>query len=222
MPLRGEDGYCKVCSYGEVGLAVSKIASTGGIGRFEGYTDSAASNKKILINVLEKDDRYFNSGDLLSRDSYGFFYWSDRVGDTFRWKGENVATTEVEAVVAAVNGIGDVAVYGVEIPGCDGRAGMASVKLQENTTIGQMDWSLFHIECAAHLPVYSRPLFIRVRNQMTVTSTFKHQKNDLIKEGFNPAMMNGDLLFYYTAKDGSVVPVDDKLYNDIMSGVIKF
>jgi fatty-acyl-CoA synthase len=171
--------------------------------------------------TYRKFGRFFNSGDLLSRDNYGFFYWSDRVGDTFRWKGENVATTEVEAVVGAVPGIEDVAVYGVEIPNCDGKVGMASVKLQEGLTLDRMDWSKFHSECAAHLPVYSRPAFVRIRSKMTVTSTFKHQKNDLVKEGYNPSLMNGDHLFYYSVKEGAYLRLEAKAYADICAGVIK-
>lgn len=219
--MRDANGFCTACDYGEVGLVVNLVnRKAKGIGRFEGYTDSSASNKKMLTDVFKKGDMYFNSGDLLSMDSLGFFYWSDRVGDTFRWKGENVATSEVEAVMVAVPGFADVSVYGVEIPNCDGRAGMAAVKLLDDVTFENMDWDRYHAECVANLPIYSRPVFIRIRHEMKVTTTFKHQKNDLVKEGFNPSVVT-DNIYLYSAKDGTLTLVDKDLYEAIAAGIVK-
>lgn len=221
-PLRDPHGKCAVCEYGEVGLAVNKVnRKEKGIGRFEGYTDSSASNKKMLSNVFTEGDMYYNSGDLLSLDRLGFFYWSDRVGDTFRWKGENVATSEVESVILALPGFADVTVYGVEIPNCDGRAGMVAIKFHDSVTFETVDWKQYHSECVANLPVYSRPVFVRIRAEMKVTTTFKHQKNELVKEGFNPDMVKEDKIYLYSAKDGSLTPVDQKLYQSIVTGAVK-
>lgn len=221
-PLKDSNGRCIIAADGEVGLAINRINSDGGaVGRFEGYTDSSASQKKILRDVVVPGDMYFNTGDLLSKDKYGFFYWSDRVGDTFRWKGENVATAEVETVLGAIPGIADVAVYGVAIPGCDGRAGMASVQLLDELTVDTMDWKKYQAECVAHLPVYSRPMFLRIRKAMSVTSTFKHQKSDLVKEGFDPALVKGDLLYFVSPKDGALQLIDNKLFARINSGELK-
>lgn len=221
-PLRGSDGLCSICKYGEVGLAVNLVNTVGQLGKFEGYTDSSASDKKLIPDVFKKGDLYYNSGDLLSLDSLGFFYWSDRVGDTFRWKGENVATTEVEAVLSTIPGIADVSVYGVQIPQCDGKAGMAAIQLQEGLSFDTMDWALFQSECVKHLPVYSRPVFIRIRPQMTITSTFKHQKGDLVKDSFNPSLVKTDELFVVlSAKDGKLSRIDSDVFTRITNGEIK-
>jgi fatty-acyl-CoA synthase len=221
-PLRDGNGLCILAADKEVGLAVNRINSDGGpVGRFEGYTDSSASQKKIIQSVVVKGDMFFNTGDLLSKDKYGFFYWSDRVGDTFRWKGENVATAEVETILGAIPGIADVAVYGVAIPGCDGRAGMASIQLLDGLTVDTMDWNKYHAECAANLPVYSRPIFLRIRKSMNVTTTFKHQKSDYVKEGFDPALVKDEILYFVSPKDGALQIIDSELFARINSGDIK-
>lgn len=221
VPLRNTKGLCIMCKPGEVGLAVNRIASSGSMGKFEGYSDSGASSKKILKDVVAKGDAFFNTGDLLSCDNMGFFYWSDRVGDTFRWKGENVATTEVELVLGAIAGIAEVAVYGVQIPNCDGRAGMAAVTLGDGVAEKSLDWSVFHTECVKHLPVYSRPLFVRVRKQIAVTTTFKHQKSDLVKDGYDLSLVKDDAIYFYNTKEGTFVLLTEEMANEINTGVIK-
>lgn len=230
-PMRTNGGLCIVAEPNETGLVVSKISSSP-LGRFEGYSDKVESSKKILNNVLEVGDQYFNSGDLLRRDLFGFFYWADRVGDTFRWKGENVATTEVEHVLASLTFVSDLCVYGVEIPKYDGRCGMVAMTLAGSGTetvpnlLAKIDWATFHSVCSLNLPIYSRPRFIRVMSgELQTTGTFKHQKNILVKAGFNPAgdaiLQSGDTIFFYNPKDGSLIPLGAELHADILSGNIK-
>jgi acyl-CoA synthetase (AMP-forming)/AMP-acid ligase II len=163
----------------------------------------------------------FYTGDLLTRDSEGFLYWSDRVGDTFRWKGENVATTEIENVLDAVKEFADVTVYGVPVPDYDGKVGMAAVVLKEGLGVEDVDWSGFHKECTEHLTSYSRPAFVRVQEAVKVTATFKHQKSDLVKDGFDPAVMNNDKLFLYDQRNGKVLPLTADTFQQINSGKIK-
>lgn len=220
-PLRNAKGLCTIADYGEVGLLTSEIDQRNINSRFDGYSDPSSTEKKILQNVLRRGDKYFNTGDLIYRDAEGFFYWSDRVGDTFRWKGENVATTEVENCLAAVPGIGDVTVYGVTIPNCDGRVGMASIILKENVKLSQMNWKLFHEECVKNLPTYARPAFLRIQDSIKVTGTFKHQKSSLVEEGFDPSKIKNDILYMYNQKDGEVIPLTSELYRKIIQGEIK-
>jgi acyl-CoA synthetase (AMP-forming)/AMP-acid ligase II len=177
VPLRDEQGHCIQCKVGEPGLLLSIISSRR---PFDGYTDQKATNAKILTDVFKNGDRYFNTGDLLYRDSEGYYYWSDRIGDTFRWKGENVSTTEVSQTLSDCKTIADVVVYGVEVPNTDGKAGMAAVvKKEEN-----LDFDEILAETTKHLPPYAKPLFIRIKNdgKIPTTSTHKYMKTELVKE----------------------------------------
>ena len=208
VPLRAASGMCIRCKPGEVGLLVMPIAKSGSGsgGQFDGYTDKKATSSKILQDVLKRGDNCFNTGDLLMRDARGFYFWSDRVGDTFRWKGENCATTEVASVIAECPGVHDNTVYGVTVPGCDGRAGMAVIVLSPTAAAAGVDVvvataaaadgqgasgddeqfsiSILQARCQKDLPVYARPLFLRVKfsGALKTTSTFKHVKTDLVKE----------------------------------------
>lgn len=157
----------------------------------------------------------------MTRDSEGFLYWSDRVGDTFRWKGENVATTEIENALDGVSEFADVTVYGVPVPDYDGKVGMAAVVLREDVTVDNIDWTAFHKECTTHLTSYSRPVFVRVQQSVKVTATFKHQKSDLVKDGYNPDAMKTDKLFFYNQKTGAVTPLDHAMFQQINTGKIK-
>ena len=179
-------GRCEVCGLGEAGLVVGAIDNSRVDRRFDGYTDSAASNKKVLLNVFEKGDAYFNTGDMLLRDAAGFFYWSDRTGDTFRWKGENVSTAEVAEVVSKSDErIRDVCVYGVEVPGCDGKAGMAAITVKDfpaalgDEALRQIN-SAIALAVKKNLPAFARPLFVRYKHDIEMTSTFKHKKTELV------------------------------------------
>jgi fatty-acyl-CoA synthase len=189
-PIRGEDGLCVACPRGEAGEAVGRIgtADQGG-GRFEGYTDAAASEKKILRDVFAKGDAWFRTGDLMRLDAQGFFHFVDRVGDTFRWKGENVAASEVNDAIRDCPGVRDAATYGVAVPGADGRAGMAAIVVD-----GGFDFKAFAEHLARRLPAYAIPLFVRLCDALDATETFKQKKQQLIREGSDPSIVSDPLL----------------------------
>ncbi len=151
VPVRDPGGLCVACARGEVGEAIGRIGTAdGGGGRFEGYTNAADTEKKILRDVLVKGDAWFRTGDLMMLDQAGFFHFVDRVGDTFRWKGENVATSEVNEAVVDCPGIIDATTYGVEVRGADGRAGMAAVVVDD-----RFDLQEFGDHLARRLPAYA-------------------------------------------------------------------
>jgi fatty-acyl-CoA synthase len=210
-PLRGPDGYCLRAAIDEPGEAVSKIG--GGAARFEGYSDAAATARKIIRNVFEPGDAYVRSGDLMRQDVQGFYYFVDRLGDTFRWKGENVATTEVEAALADYPGVTGVTAYGVAVPGHDGKAGMAALETNNDFELLGLKKHL------AALPSYARPLFLRLVPVLTATETFKTKKVELAAQGLDPARISDPL--YADAGEGFEV-LDSALYTRINSGLIRF
>ncbi|CAL7934303.1 unnamed protein product [Xylocopa violacea] len=180
-PMRGPNGLCIRCKPGDPGVFVGKIDPKRVLISFYGYADMKATEQKILRDVFKKGDQYFNSGDILVMDELGYFYFRDRTGDTFRWHGENVATSEVEAVISNVVGLKDAVVYGVEVPGVEGKAGMAAIYDPEHSlNIKEMAEGL-----KKSLPSYARPLFVRVLSELPITGTFKMKKKDLQREGFN-------------------------------------
>ena len=211
--LRGKDGFCRRAGPGEAGEAIGRIAQ--GAARFEGYSDNAATARKILRNVFAPGDAYVRTGDLMRQDAQGFYYFVDRLGDTFRWKGENVATTEVAAVLAAYPGIIAANVYGVAVPGHDGKAGMAALETGEG-----FDLSGLKAWLAGKLPSYARPLFIRLVPSLAVTETFKPKKQQLATDGFDPAQIEDAL--YADIGERSHAPLDSGLYARINSGLIRF
>merc|ERR1711862_993953 len=162
VPMRNEAGFCIECAYDEPGDLITPIkgvpTADGEIDDFEGYTNSEATEKKILRNVFAKGDKFFRSGDLLRLDPKGYFYFVDRIGDTFRWKGENVSTMEVSEVLSGFPSIVDANVYGAEVPGKDGRACMVALTLESGA---ELDPGKFATYCKANLPSYSVPVFIR-------------------------------------------------------------
>ena len=153
--VRGEDGFCIECDDGEAGEAIGFIPNDDKFtGSFEGYTDKEATKKKILEDVFEKGDQWFSTGDLLKKDKQGYYYFVDRIGDTFRWKSENVSTNEVSEAISAFKGIDEVNVYGVEVPNQDGRAGMASLVVNDEFNLEELYEYL-----SEQLPVYSCLLY---------------------------------------------------------------
>jgi fatty-acyl-CoA synthase len=210
--VRGADGFCVRCGPGEVGEAIGRITERT---RFEGYTSREATEKKVLRDVFKKGDAYFRTGDLLRFDADDYFYFVDRIGDTFRWKGENVATSEVAEVLAGCPGVREPNVYGVRVPGQDGRAGMAAVVADE-----AFDPARLAAQVIRELPAYARPLFVRLRPEMEVTGTFKHRKVDLVEEGFDPARV-ADPLFFLDAERETYVPLDAALHARIASGQVR-
>ena len=209
-PLPGPDGFMQHVSEGDTGLLVAKINATSS---FDGYVDKKASEKKILHDVFAKGDRYFNSGDLVIVNDDKWISFADRVGDTFRWKGENVSTNEVAETLNAAPGVLESNVYGVEVPGADGRAGMTSVNVNESFSIA--DFAAFVCD---KLPGYMRPYFVRVQRDMRITGTFKHQKVEYRKEGYDPAKVS-DPLYFLDSQE--YIPLDAALYEAIQNGDTK-
>ena len=221
IPIRDEAGRCVRCKPGQVGLLISPIPKSAVL-KWDGYSDKAASEKKLLSNVFSEGDQYFNSGDLLYKDEEGFYYWSDRVGDTFRWRGENVSTAEVEQKIMGLSVIQNAVVYGVEMVKCDGKAGMASIVLNPNSDILKALDDLTKM-CYADIPAYARPYFIRIMPNVATTGTFKIQKNELTKQGYNPKLVGGDDLFFCSWKNGETfTAVTAEFYSRFMAGDIVF
>jgi fatty-acyl-CoA synthase len=214
MAVRGPDGLCIECAPDEVGEVVGGIG--GGAGRsFEGYTDKRDSEKKILRDVFEKGDAWFATGDLMRRDAHGYFYFVDRIGDTFRFKGENVATSEVGEVLAAVPGISEANVYGVKVPGVDGRAGMAVLVVD-----GDFDMDRLAAWLKSRLASYARPVFLRLSSHIDVTGTFKQRKVDLVRDGFDPSAI-ADPLYFLDPATGRYERLTAARYADIAAGKVK-
>ena len=214
QPVRGEDGLCIEAEPNEVGEAIGLI---GGDARseFAGYADKAASERKILRNVFEQGDAWFRTGDLMRKDEDGYFYFVDRIGDTFRWKGENVSTTEVGEVIARYPGVAEANVYGVKVDHVDGRAGMAAITPEPHFELGGLRAYL-----ERELPAYARPLFIRIQPALETTGTFKYRKLDLVREGFNPTAIEQALYFDHPTEH-AYAPIDPGLYAQIQSGAFR-
>jgi fatty-acyl-CoA synthase len=213
-PIRNSDGFCIRCSANEVGEAIGQIQSDG-MTRFEGYTDKAASEKKILRNAFASADAWFRTGDLMRKDAEGFYYFVDRAGDTFRWKGENVSTTEVAGTISAYAGVLETVVYGVTIPGNEGRAGMAAVVARED-----FDLAAFHRHLVQELPEYARPLFLRILKTIEATGTFKPKKMDLVRDSYDPST-TADAIYFNDSRQQAFVKVDSDLLEKIQSGMMR-
>jgi solute carrier family 27 (fatty acid transporter), member 1/4 len=194
-PIRGKDGLCQLCKPNEPGVFVGKIIPNDPSRAFLGYVDKSASSKKVVMNVFKKGDSSFLSGDILTADERGYLYFVDRTGDTFRWKGENCSTSEIEAQVSNEAGYRDTVVYGVEIINVEGRAGMAAISDPEKT----LDIKELSENLKKALPSYARPQFLRVLEKIDMTGTCKLKKLDLQKEGFDPKIIS-DKLYYLNAK----------------------
>jgi fatty-acyl-CoA synthase len=212
-PLRDARGLCVPCAVNEVGEALGRIGDgRGDIGRrFRGYTNAAETEKKILRDVFEPGDAWFRTGDLMRRDEKGFFYFVDRIGDTFRWKGENVATSEVAAALCEFDGVADASVIGVEIPGCDGKAGMAVLVAD-----GAIDLVALRRHLIERLPPYARPLFVTIRREIEVTGTFKHRKA-AGSLSYDPTA-SADPIYFNDPGREAFVRLDVDLYRRIRSG----
>jgi fatty-acyl-CoA synthase len=216
-PLRGWDGLCIACTPGEVGEAVGRIgtADQGG-GAFEGYTEAAETEKKVLRDVFVEGDAWFRTGDLMMRDEQGYFHFVDRIGDSFRWKGENIASSEVNDAIRDCPGVLDASTYGVAVPGVDGRAGMAAVVVDQ-----AFEFGIFSKYLSDRLPPYALPIFVRFCRTLAATETFKQKKQQLIAEGFDPSVVR-DPLFVRDATTGDYRPIDQTVYACIMESQTGF
>lgn len=210
-PVKDSRGFCIEVPRGETGLFVAKIGERT---PFSGYAKNAQqTERKKVRDVFEKGDLYFNSGDLLKLDNEGFVFFQDRIGDTFRWKGENVATTEVADHLLMVDCVEEANVYGVKVPGHEGRIGMAALKIKENM---DFDGKAAYQHVKNYLPSYARPRFIRIQDVMVVTGTFKQMKVKLAEEGFNPGVISDPL--FYLEENKSYVPMTQEIFSSIAEG----
>ncbi|MDR3408488.1 MAG: long-chain-acyl-CoA synthetase [Methylovirgula sp.] len=213
-PLRNELGFCIRCAPGEAGEAIGQIAAKDAAGaRFEGYTSTAESEAKVLRNVFAEGDAWFRTGDLMRKDARGFYYFVDRIGDTFRWKGENVSTFEVAEAIAACPGVVEATAYGVLVPGAEGRAGMAALVIDAG-----FDFAVLHAHLRARLPAYARPLFLRICKTIETTETFKQKRAELAREGFDPGATS-DALYFETGD--AYVRLDSSLFTRIATGQMR-
>ena len=210
---RGANGLCVECGPGQVGQCIGRI---GGDVRAEysGYLDKAASDSKILQDVLERGDAWFATGDLMKTDADGYFYFVDRIGETYRWKGENVSTSEVAEQLLAFPGVAEATVYGVHVDGADGRAGMAALVMD-----GPFDVKAFGEHVAREMPHYAQPLFVRLLPTLDTTGTFKIRKVDLVSDGYDPARIKGAM--YFKDPKRGYVKLTRSVFERLQAGAFK-
>ena len=210
--VKDSRGFCVPAGPNEPGELIGRIKQNVAITHFGGYSDPEATKKKVMTDVFAKGDKYFLSGDFLRMDEEGFLYFLDRMGDTFRWKGENVSTTEVESIITNLLQLRDVVVYGVEVPGTEGRAGMAAIEgTKDSVDLSKLAQQLFQA-----LPAYAVPLFVRLVPSAELTGTFKLKKVKLKNEGFNITLP--DPLFMLDISGKSYQPLTKELYHQILDG----
>ncbi|XP_068108527.1 long-chain fatty acid transport protein 3 isoform X1 [Hyperolius riggenbachi] len=210
-PIRDSQGRCQITKTGETGLLISPVTT---VSPFPGYVGNRElSEKKLLRDVFRKGDCYFNTGDLMVQDNLGFVHFQDRTGDTFRWKGENVATTEVSEIMSVLEFFQEVNIYGVSVPGYEGRTGMAAITLRPGH---QLDLDQVFAHVMEFLPPYARPRFLRVLEHMETTGTFRQQKQRLVQDGFSPLTIS-DPLYVLDESVRSYHLLTEDLYNKILS-----
>ena len=216
QPIRDAAGRVTECAVGEVGELLS-VVSDGTRMSFDGYVDRADNEEKLVRDCFEVGDLYLRTGDLMRRDSRSYYYFVDRVGDTFRWKGENVATMEVAEILNGAPGVAETAVYGVEVPNNEGRAGMALVVPADGATFEGRAYYRF---AERTLPRYARPLFVRVSAAMDVTGTLKYSKRRLQAEGFDVTRVR-DPVYFRDEAIGTYRLLCEEVLKQIIAGTIR-
>jgi len=209
-PLRDENGRVRRVPAGEPGLLISPVNK---LQPFDGYTDKESSEKKLVRNAFREGDCWFNSGDVMSPQGMGHAAFVDRLGDTFRWKGENVATTQVEAALASDGSVEECTVFGVEVPDTGGRAGMAAVKLRDGA---EFDGQSVARAVYSQLPAYALPLFVRVVPSLEHTTTFKSRKVELRMQAYGKGVT--DPLYVLAGRDEGYVPYYDEYPEEVSAG----
>ncbi|VVO64544.1 Crotonobetaine/carnitine--CoA ligase [Pseudomonas fluorescens] len=217
LPTRNAKGFMRKVAKGEQGLLLAKIDDKAPL---DGYTDPQKTEKVVLHDVFEQGDRYFNTGDLLRNIGFGHAQFVDRLGDTYRWKGENVSTTEVENILLQHPNIGEAVAYGVEISNTNGRAGMAAITPAES--LATLDFSELLAFARERMPAYAVPLFLRVKVKMQTTGTFKYQKTRLKDEAFDPAKTGNDPIYAWLPGTRTYVQVSEQLLADIHGGKYRY
>jgi len=210
-PARDDNGRVRKVKSGEPGLLLSKITN---FQPFDGYTDKEASEKKLVRDAFKKGDVWFNTGDLMRSQGFGHAAFADRLGDTFRWKGENVATTEVEHALQQDSTIEEATVYGVEVEGAGGKAGMAAVQLKEGADFDPKSLAKTVYE---NLPPYALPLFVRLVDELEKTSTHKVKKVDLTKQGYRSDDIE-DPIYVLKSRDEGYVEYYDEYPDEVKAG----
>ncbi|KAE8748080.1 hypothetical protein FOCC_FOCC005275 [Frankliniella occidentalis] len=216
-PVRDDHGHCVRCERGEPGMLIGKVREDTVHSQFAGYLDREASEKKVLRDPFGNGEKYFMTGDMVVMDAYGYIYFRDRMGDTFRWKGENVSTAELEAVMTRLllaRGVREVAVYGVTVPGAEGRAGMAAIADPER----RADLRELAEGLRGRLPAYARPVFVRVADSLPMTGTHKVSKVQLQRQGFDPATCPDPV---FVARGGTYEPVTEAVMTAITEGKMR-
>ncbi|USX01383.1 long-chain-acyl-CoA synthetase [Pseudomonas proteolytica] len=216
-PIRGSNGFMREVQKGGQGLLLARIDDKA---PFDGYTDPEKNRKVVLSDVFEKGDRYFNTGDLLRSIGFGHAQFVDRLGDTYRWKGENVSTTEVENIFMQHPQITEAVAYGVEIANTNGRAGMAAITPSES--LATLDMQALLQFALSQMPTYAVPLFLRIKVKMETTGTFKYQKVRLKEEAFDPARVGDDPLYAWLPGTDAYVPVTEQVLADIQGGKYRY
>ena len=216
-PIRGSNGFMREVQKGGQGLLLARIDDKA---PFDGYTDPEKNRKVVLSDVFEKGDRYFNTGDLLRSIGFGHAQFVDRLGDTYRWKGENVSTTEVENIFMQHPQITEAVAYGVEIANTNGRAGMAAITPSES--LATLDMQALLQFAQSQMPAYAVPLFLRIKVKMETTGTFKYQKVRLKEEAFDPARVGDDPLYAWLPGTDAYVPVTGQVLADIQGGKYRY
>ncbi|MCO8067166.1 long-chain-acyl-CoA synthetase [Acinetobacter schindleri] len=217
-PVRDVKGHCKRVKKGTTGLLIGKITRRS---PFDGYTDPEKNKSVIMKDVFCKGDAYFNTGDLVRDIGFRHAQFVDRLGDTFRWKGENVSTTEVENMLTEYDKIVEAVVYGVEIPNTNGRAGMAAITLKPEAELNDTDLKEMLSCFKKCLPAYSVPVFLRIQQQVETTGTFKYQKNKLKEQAFDPSKTNERLLVCLPGAD-AYCDVTPEVFTNIQAYQYRF
>tara|TARA_B100001094_G_C18124445_1_gene768676 strand:+ start:1 stop:1509 length:1509 start_codon:yes stop_codon:yes gene_type:complete len=215
LPARGDDGLMRPVTKGRVGLALGPISKRT---PFDGYTDSEKTKDSILMDVKKKGDRYFNTGDLMRDLGYRHAQFVDRLGDSFRWKGENVAAVTVESQLNHIDGISAAVAYGVKISNYDGRAGMATIVV--NDPDFDLESPIILEKLKAKLPNYAVPVFLRRRANIEATGTFKYNKVSLKRQGFRPS--SGEQVYVALPKKSCYQLLTEEVYRDIQVGTYLF
>jgi len=217
QPLRSADGFMRKVGKGEQGLLLARIDEKAPL---DGYTDPQKTAKVVLHDVFSKGDRFFNTGDLLRNIGFGHAQFVDRLGDTYRWKGENVSTTEVENLLLQHPHISEAVAYGVEVRNTNGRAGMAAITPAES--LATLDFAELLAFARQRMPAYAVPLFLRVKVKMETTGTFKYQKTRLKNEGFDPGQTGDDPIYAWLPGTQTYVQVTDEIQADIHQGKYRY
>jgi len=212
QPVRNADGHLVAVDTGQRGMLIGKIAEHA---RFDGYLESKRNDDKILRDAFGDGSDWFNTGDLVQLHPRRWVSFADRLGDTYRWKGENISTNEVADLLGRFPGVSEANVYGVEVPNAEGRAGMVALVPASGFRIED-----FSTEMKSRVPSPLRPAFVRLQPAMKTTASFKHVKTHLQKEGFDPAQVS-DPLFYLDLASGNYLPLDEEGYRRIAAGEIR-